>query len=417
MIEKIRRTLIIKYTLVIAAILSLGFAASYAAYRHNGVKLLYDGLYDYLAEEVWEAGEFCNKFDGEPEIHKIKSDINSLHNFTYWVVNKKIVHAERPEDEAVAAQLEHRLLTKRFETGKLYHENMKSNKQKWYFIVVKQPLPADKVQNGEVFVLANYTPVRKNAKAYIKIAVSAVGIMIVISYLLGSFFAARSMTYIERSYEKQKKFVSDAAHELRTPLAILCSYIELLEYNPKKKNMIADIKSEIQQMNELVDKLLSIAGYDNLTIVLQKEFLSLNDMISDAVRSMRQLCPEAVFNFADTDVKVKLKADKVMLRQLFNILLDNAVKYTNDDKKIDIKLYKQVSNVKIVVKDNGIGIKKEDLPYVFDRFWRAEKSRHQKSLGLGLSIAEAVVKLHHGFISVDSRVGEGTTFEIVLPLV
>lgn len=308
-------------------------------------------------------------------------------------------------------------MTQDFETGKLYHENMKSNKQKWYFIVVKQPLPADKAKNGEVFVLANYTPIRQNAKAYIKIAVSAVGIMIVISYLLGSFFAARSMTYIERSYEKQKKFVSDAAHELRTPLAILYSYIELLEYNPKKKNVIADIKSEIQQMNDLVDKLLSIARYDNQTIVLQKEYISLNEIISDAVQSMQQLCPAAVFNFTGTEEKAELKADKVLIKQLFNILLDNAVKYTNDDKKIDINLYKQDANVKIVVKDNGIGIQKENLPYVFDRFWRAEKSRHQKSLGLGLAIADAIVRQHGGSITVDSKVGEGTAFEVVLPLV
>lgn len=417
MIEKIRRTLILKYTLVIAAILSLGFAASYAAYRHNGVKLLYDGLYDYLTEEVWEAEEFLNQYNGKTEIHKIKSDIKSLHNFSYWIINKKIVHAEQPENDAVAAQLEHRLLTKTYKAGKIYHENMKSNKQKWYFIVIKQDLSLDNAQNGEVFVLANYTPIRKNAKAYIKIACIAVGIMILLSYLLGSFFAARSMTYIEQSYKKQKKFVSDAAHELRTPLAILYSYSELLEYNPQKKDVIANIKTEIQQMNDLVDKLLSIARYDNSTVVLQKEPVLLNKTISDVIQSMQQLCPNAVFNFARADTKIKLNADKVMIRQLINILLDNALKYTNDNKQIDIKLYKQSSNIKIIVKDNGIGIKKEDLPFIFDRFWRAEKSRHQKSLGLGLSIADNIVRLHNGSITVKSEIGQGTSFEITLPII
>lgn len=416
MIEKIRRTLIIKYTFVIAAILSLGFAASYTAYRHNGVKLLYDGLYDYLTEEVWEAGAFFNKNGNEAEIHKIKSDVKSLHNFTYWIIDKKIVHAERPESDVIAEQLEHRLLTKNYKAGKVYHENMKNGKQKWYFIVVKQNLSSDIVRNGEVFVLANYTPVRKNAKAYIKIAFLAVGIMTVMSYLLANFFASRSMTYIEQSYQKQKKFVSDAAHELRTPLAILYSYAELLEYNPRKKEVIAHIKDEIQQMNDLVDKLLAIARYDNSTVVLQKERFSLNALIEDVIQAMRNLYSSAAFNFRDTDTAVEWEADKVMIRQLLNILLDNAVKYTKDDKKIDVKLENKSSYIKITVKDNGIGIKQEDLPFIFDRFWRAEKSRHQKSLGLGLSIADTIVKLHGGSITVDSKIGQGTVFEIILPL-
>lgn len=415
MIESIRRTLIIRYTLVIAVILSLGFAASYAAYRHNGIKLLHDSLHDYLTEEVWEAGEFLNKYNGKTEIHKIKSDIKSLHNFTYWTVDGKIVHAERPENDVIAEQLEHRLLINNYESGKIYHENIKNNNKKWYFIVAKQDLSPEIVQNGKVFVLANYTPVRKNAKAYIKIAFLAVGIMIILSYLLGSYFAARSMIYIERSYEKQKKFVSDAAHELRTPLAILYSYAELSEYNPHKKDIISDIKNEIQQMNDLVDTLLSIARYDASTVVLQKEVFSLNEIVLDSIRSMRQLYPSAVFVFNGADANIEQKADKVMIRQLLSILLDNAIKYTNDDKKIVIELYKHPSNIEIVIKDNGIGIKKEDLPFIFDRFWRAETSRHRKSLGLGLSIADIIVKLHKGFITVDSEIGNGTTFKVTLP--
>ena len=417
MIEKIRRTLIIKYTLVITVILSLGFAASYGSYRHNGVKLLYDSLYDYLTEEVWEAEEFLNNYNDKTEIHKIKSDIKSLHNFSYWIIDKKIVHAEQPQNEALAKQLEQRLLTKNYEAGKIYHENMKNNRQKWYFIVIKQNLSLNQAQKGEVFVLANYTPIRKNAKTYIKIAFFAVGIMIILSYLLASFFVARSMTYIEQSYKKQKKFVSDAAHELRTPLAILYSYAELLEYNPQKKEVLSDIKSEILQMNDLVDKLLSLARYDNSTIALQKEPVLLNKIISEVISSMQHLCPTAVFHFAQADVKVKLNADKVMIKQLINILLDNALKYTNEDKKIEIKLARQSSQVKIIIKDNGIGIKKEDLPFIFDRFWRAEKSRHQKSLGLGLSIVDTIVKLHQGSITASSQMGQGTAFEITLPLI
>lgn len=250
MIEKIRRALIVKYTAVIACILFLGFAASYAAYRHNGIKLLQDSLYDYLAEEIWEAQEYFRHGGESPEMHTINSDIRSLHNFTYWLLDGKIIRAEQPGNNVIARQLEQRLLTKTYQPGKIYHENMKAGKQKWYFIVIKQDIRLSASQQGTVFVLANYTPVRKNAKAYIKIALTAAGIIIVLAYLVGSFFVSRSMKYIEQSYQKQKQFVSDAAHELRTPLTILYSYAELLEYNPKQTDVIAELKDEIQHINE-----------------------------------------------------------------------------------------------------------------------------------------------------------------------
>ena len=131
MIEKIRRALIVKYTAVIACILFLGFAASYAAYRHNGIKLLQDSLYDYLAEEIWEAQEYFRHGGESPEMHTINSDIRSLHNFTYWLLDGKIIRAEQPGNDVIARQLEQRLLTKTYQPGKIYHENMKAGKQKW----------------------------------------------------------------------------------------------------------------------------------------------------------------------------------------------------------------------------------------------------------------------------------------------
>lgn len=137
------------------------FAASYAAYRHNGIKLLQDSLYDYLAEEIWEAQEYFRHGGESPEMHTINSDIRSLHNFTYWLLDGKIIRAEQPGNDVIARQLEQRLLTKTYQPGKIYHENMKAGKQKWYFIVIKQDIRLSASQQGTVFVLANYTPVRK----------------------------------------------------------------------------------------------------------------------------------------------------------------------------------------------------------------------------------------------------------------
>lgn len=105
-----------------------------------------------------------------------------------------------------------------------------------------------------------------------------------------------------------------------------------------------------------------------------------------------------------------------MIRQLIGILLDNAAKYTGNDKKIKITLGKQKHSFSLAVEDNGCGISPEDLEHIFERFWRAEKSRHQSGLGLGLPLAETIVKLHKGKIEVKSAPDIGTTFEITLPL-
>ena len=109
MIEKIRRALILKYTVIIACILFIGFAASYIAYRHTGIKMLQDSLRDYLTEELWEARETIRKGVDEPEIHRVNTDITTLHNFTYWFADKKIIRAEQPGNSAVAERLEQKL--------------------------------------------------------------------------------------------------------------------------------------------------------------------------------------------------------------------------------------------------------------------------------------------------------------------
>ena len=284
-------------------------------------------------------------------------------------------------------------------------------------MVAKQDLTLPSSQTAEVFVIANYTPIRTNTKAYLLVVSAAVFLILVLAYVIGNFFTARSMKYIEQSYQKQRQFVSDAAHELRTPLTILYSYAELLEYNPRKKEVINDIKDEILQMSDMVDRLLALARYDNLKAVVHKEDVSLNEIAAAAVKSMSGFCPPGTFKLKVADGEVKIGADKVMIRQLFSILLDNAVKYTGDEKKIEVSIGKLPFAVKITVKDNGIGIKKEDIPHIFDRFWRAEESRHQKGLGLGLALAETIVALHNGKIDVKSAPGQGTVFEIVLPSV
>jgi signal transduction histidine kinase len=169
-------------------------------------------------------------------------------------------------------------------------------------------------------------------------------------------------------------------------------------------------------MADLVEKLLSLARYDNSKMAISAKSFYIDETLKATIKSMEKLYTDAVFKCINSDKKLAIEADEVMIKQLLGILLENAVKYTTSDKKITIKVKKTSENVKLSITDNGIGIKEADLPHIFDRFWRAETSRHQKGLGLGLSLANTIVNLHNGKIEVQSKVGKGSTFEITLPL-
>lgn len=416
MIERIHKVLIIKYTTVIAAILLICFGGSYMAYRQSGISFMQDSLRDYLSEEIWEVEKFVQAGSLKSEFHKVSSDIGSLHNFAYWFIDGKLVRAEEPVDDEVAAELRNRLGMQNYASGEIYHENVKKNKRKWYFYVLKQDFQLHNQKKGEVFVLANYTPLRKNTNVYVRLALAAMLALIAMAYVIGRLLASKSMRYIEAMYQKQKQFVSDAAHELRTPLSIMLSYTELLEYKPRETGLIAEIKEQILQINVLIDNLLMIARYDNQKMPIRKEKFSLNELVAETARAAAVLCPPQSLKTDIPSTPVWVHADRGMLRQLLYILLDNAVKYTPENKEIKIRLSAAKNEAKIMVADNGIGIKADDIPFIFERFWRADRSRSQKGLGLGLSLADMIVKLHQGKINVRSVLGQGSVFEAVVPL-
>ena len=254
----------------------------------NGIRFVRESLNDYLQEEVWEASTQIRSGKLAPEIYKISFGIGSPHNFSYWFLDKKLIHAETPEDEGFAGDLQKRLTEKDYTAGRIYYENIKHNKQKWYFLVVKQDVNIEGLPPAEVFVLFNYTPIRRSTKNYIKYAFWIIAATVLVSYLLGNWLVSRSMKYIEIMYQKQKQFVSDASHELRTPLSIMLSYAELLEYKPRDKKLIANIKEEILQLNRLIDNLLAVARYDNHRILLQREHFNLASLVKETASSVGQ---------------------------------------------------------------------------------------------------------------------------------
>lgn len=221
--------------------------------------------------------------------------------------------------------------------------------------------------------------------------------------------------------KKRRQFVADASHELKSPLAGIKVLVESLQQGAMEDKNIRDeflnsINNEIDRLSNLVNGLLELAQIEN-SDELRMSSLDIKELIKDVVKSLNPIAKNKniTINVEGEGIITYVNRDN-MFRAIYNII-ENAIKYSFEDSKIDI-LIKKDEQIKITIKDYGMGIPECDLPYIFDRFYRVDKTRARKTggAGLGLSIAKHIIKLHKGDIEVKSKVGEGTAFIIKLPI-
>lgn len=254
----------------------------------------------------------------------------------------------------------------------------------------------------------------------IMVAVAGLGLV----YAGSLFMAGKAIKPIKESWERQKNFVADASHELRTPLTVIKTNLELVMESKvdtveSQLRWLENIDFENKHMIKLVSDLLLLARIDSGQKLLEMKNFSLSAAIEKAVAPYIPVAGEKniKINFL-IDSEVKFFGDESRMQQLVVILIDNAVKYTQTDGSIAIKLENSREGIELIVSDTGEGIGKEDFEKIFERFYRVDKARNTESggTGLGLSIASWIVKEHHGTISVDSTLEKGTTFKIMFPI-
>ncbi|QQS49202.1 MAG: HAMP domain-containing protein [Acidobacteriota bacterium] len=233
----------------------------------------------------------------------------------------------------------------------------------------------------------------------------------------------KMISRLQAAFERQKQFTSDASHELRTPLAVMRGDIELTLRRERSTEeytrVLTSNLEEIVRLSHLVEDLLMLARADSGRVELNPEPLDINLLCREMVEYITPLVLQRhqAINFDGDDKEVIIHADKHRIKQMLLNLLDNAVKYTDEKGIITVGLRSEASNVKITVSDTGRGIPSDDLPFIFDRFFRRSKpDRTASGFGLGLSIVKWIVDTHGGRIEASSRPGEGTTFMVSLPL-
>ena len=228
---------------------------------------------------------------------------------------------------------------------------------------------------------------------------------------------------VNRAYSAQMRFVSDASHELRTPIAVIQGYAALLDRWGKSdpealQESIDAIRDEAKAMERLVEQLLFLARGDNDSQPVKKERLDLTSLAGEVLREEEMIHPDRLFLPRWGEEPVMIWADPGLMKQLMRILMDNAVKYSPETGRVYLRVGQSQGHVRVTVQDEGMGISPQGIPYIFERFYRTDQSRDRKTggTGLGLSIAKWIVDRHGGWFEVVSRLNVGTRITFVMPL-
>ena len=226
---------------------------------------------------------------------------------------------------------------------------------------------------------------------------------------------------IETNMQREKQFTSDVAHELRTPLSVLlmqCDTLLSSIHDPSMKHEIIIMKQRLQHMSDIMTQLLLLSKADQGQAILQKEYINMSELCEICCEQIKDLSQQKhITVHLDIMPDIMMMADHTLMIRLCMNVLENAVKYGKENGHIHITLT-QDDKVNFIIKDDGIGIPNEDLPHIFDRFYRVDQARDlsMNSSGLGLSIVKWIVQAHEGTVQVESTLHHGTTFTFSFPI-
>jgi two-component system sensor histidine kinase CiaH len=259
------------------------------------------------------------------------------------------------------------------------------------------------------------------ARTRLILSLGIINLMIlVLAGAAGYFLAGLTLRPIEEMVDDQNRFITDASHELRTPITVLKAEIEVgirdKNLNLQKAKKILDSNlEEVNNLQMLSDNLIKLAQSKNGNGSIF-ENISLRYISEEATAKVKKIAAGKNIKINNNIKDLYIIGDRQSLIELFAILLENAIKYSPSKTSVSMSAKKVKETIEVKIVDHGVGIAKEDLENIFERFYRAEKSRTESGYGLGLSIAKQIVSMHNGEITVESEQKKGSTFKIIFPI-
>ncbi len=241
----------------------------------------------------------------------------------------------------------------------------------------------------------------------------------------GAVVLFHDITQLKQTDKVRRDFVANVSHELRTPLSILRGYIETLLDNPQTSDkelsrILRVMERHSKRLGLLVDDLLTLAHLESRSAGLQFSDVQLAELFQSVIRDWeKKLAEKQLKVVVDLSPDARtIRADETRLHEVLYNLLDNALKYSRENGEIRLRAVQRGPEIVLSVTDNGIGISKDDLPRIFERFYRADKARSRElgGTGLGLAIVKHIAQLHGGRVEAESELGKGTTIRVILPV-
>lgn len=372
--------------------------------NYNIMNRQINGLLNLISENGGKIPEYKPRNDELAEIITKETQFSTRYFIIRTNNNGDIVETNMQYIAAVTQEDAQEILQKILE----------DNKQTGYYENYKYKITQE--EDGKLIVFLDCSMQLNNFKSTTEKAVIIIAIGLLIVFVFISILSKKVLSPIIKNIEKQKQFVTNAGHELKTPVAVIMANADVLEMTSKENNeLVKSIKNQAKRLDTLIKSLLNLANVEERKIEINDTKFSITDMIQEEITEFKALAQNKKIIY-DYNQNIIMQADSNSIKQLITILLDNAIKYTPDNGTIEIKVEKQGKNIKIQFTNTCENIKAIDTNKIFDRFYREDKSRSKttEGYGIGLSIAKSIVELHKGKITAEIKKENKICFTVII---
>ena len=340
------------------------------------------------------------RLENKPPRGNIELDTNLDNTYYYFIEDGNIVNQSEDENDEIEVY-----------ALKAYNKNNESGIVGNYIYKTEKGM-----NNGKIVMLMENESVITRIRIIYIISIIACVILIFVTYIVSKKISNIIVKPVEETIEKQKQFISDASHELKTPLAVIEANVDVLEGQVGPSKWMEYIQSEISSMDKLINNLLFLAKTENTEHIKSDELFNVSEEITITTSMFESMAydKKVKINYKITD-NIQMKGYKEDIRQVVSTLLENAIMHTKEDGNIFVELNKEKNNIVIQIKNEGEPIPEDEKDKIFERFYRVDKSRNreEKRYGLGLAIAKSIVEQYKGKIDVNCQNGV-TCFKVII---